>query len=373
MIHIDIPSRSEINALANVRSDAGVTIYLQTTPLSQFVGKDQIELKNLTEQAANQLSKKGVDKRRLNALIEHLEHLAEDDEFWQVQANSLAIFASPDGLRNFRLANELETTLQVSDRYHIKPLLRAVTFSHTAFILALSENAVRFVEISPGLPARSIKVENLPKSAAKAIGTANLNCRSASGRIQGSEGQNVRLRQYARRVDSALRPVLSGRHTPMILAATGRLGSLYQSVNNYPELLEQNISDSPDQMNDEDLATAARPILDHHYKKELDQLREQYEDSFGSGLASADVSDVARAATFGAVDLLMVNMEIALPGSVDDRTGAIELADGDGASTYDITDEISRRTLAHGGKVLAVRGGDLPAGEHLAAILRYRA
>lgn len=371
MLHVDIPTPSEIGSLARTRSEACISIYLRTTPVTQQVGESVIELRNLASQAVDQLRESGIDKRELAAISEHFDDLADDEEFWRLQANSLALFATPKRMRLYRLGNILTSTVQVSDRFHIKPLLRAVTFSHTAYILALSENAVRLVEMSPDLPAVSIKVEDLPRSAASAVGTANVNSRSASGRIHGSEGQNVRLRQYARRVDSALRPVLSGGELPMILAATGRLESLYHTVNSYPDLLDNGISDSPDNKSDDELAAAARPILDTHYAQVLQQLANNYEEKFSQGLATADVSDAARAATFGAAETVLVNMDSILPGRVSEDTGLVEFADTEGAGSYDITDEIVRRTLANGGRVFAVRQADLPAGEHLAAMQRY--
>jgi hypothetical protein len=44
--------------------------------------------------------------------------------------------------------------VQVSDRFHLNPLFRAITFSHSAFILVLSENAARLVEMNADLPLR---------------------------------------------------------------------------------------------------------------------------------------------------------------------------------------------------------------------------
>lgn len=46
-------------------------------------------------------------------------------------------------IRTFRLPNDLTPLLVVSDRLYLKPLFRPVTFPHAAFVLALSENAVR--------------------------------------------------------------------------------------------------------------------------------------------------------------------------------------------------------------------------------------
>lgn len=371
MLYVDIPTRSEIAALNGARSDACVSIYLKTTPLTQETGTSRIELGNLVRQAREQLETAGFDKRRLAALQEQIDAVAEDDEFWRVQANSLALLVTPESLRTFRLANQLTSMVEVSDRFHLKPLLRAVTFLQSAYILALSENAVRLVEIHGDLPAATVRIDGLPKDAASALGKSTLNDRAPSGRIQGSEGQNVRFQQYVRKVDAALRPFLAGRETPLILAATGRLASVFRAINSYPHLLPDDISDSPDRISDADLAKAARPVLDVAHARELADLKALYETRAGDGRATADVSDAARAATFGAVDTLLVDIDTVVAGTVDEDTGAVTFAETATAGTYGVVDEIAGRALSSGARVLGVRRADLPGQGDLAAILRF--
>lgn len=371
MLHVDIPTRTDIISLNGVRADACVSIYLETTPLTQDSGASRITLGNLVKKAREQLEAAGFDKRRLAALMEQIEAVEADDEFWRLQANSLAILATPDRLRTFRLANKLSSIVEVSDRFHLKPLLRAITFPHSAYVLALSENAVRLVEVHADLPPATIKIDNLPKDAASSAGKSTLNDRSASGRIHGSEGQNVRFQQYARKVDAALRPFLSGRETPLILAATGRLASVFRSVCSYPHLLPDGIEDSPDRISDGELAQSARSVLDAEYARELDALKALYKTRAGEGRATSDISDAARAATFGAVDTLLVDIDTVTPGSVDEQSGAVSFADGAGAGTYGVIDEIAGRALTSGARVLGVRRSDLPGGGDVAAILRF--
>jgi hypothetical protein len=366
MLYVDIPTRPEFKALNDVRTDACVSIYLKTTPVTQATDASRIELGNLTKQALAQLEAVDFDKRQLASLMEHFDDLAEDGPFWRLQADSLAIFATPDRLLTFRLPNAISPMVAISDRFHLKPLLRAITFSNSAFVLALSENAVRLVEIHAELHAVTITVDGLPKDAANALGKATLN-----DRIQGAEGQNIRLRQFARQVDAALRPVLSGRETPLILAATGRLASVYPAINSYPNLLPDGIEDSPDRISDNDLADAARPMLDAAHASELGALRALYAAHVGDGRATSDLSDAARAATYGAVETLLVDMDAVVPGTVDVQSGAITFAKAADATNYGVVDEIASRALATGARILAMRKADLPGFGDLAAILRY--
>ncbi|MGZ9124564.1 MAG: baeRF11 domain-containing protein [Candidatus Binatia bacterium] len=371
MLYLDLPTRTEFKALTDVRMDACVSIYLPTTPLTQESDASRIAFGNLAKEACEQCEAAKLPKSLIAALSEHFDQLAVDGDFWAHQANSLAVLATPNSLKTYRLANTLAPMVGVSDRFHLIPLLRAITFPHTAYVLVLSENAVRLVEIFADHPPVTAKIAHMPKDAASAVGKATINDRSPSGRIQGSEGQNVRLNQYARKIDAALRPILAGRDTPLILAAPDRLASIYRSVNSYPHTLEQTLGGNSDRTSDAELSVAVRAILDAWYQSELAQFRALYETRANSGRATSDLSDAARAATFGAIDVLLVDIDSVTPGSVDESSGAVHFADGPGANSYCIVDEIAARALSTGAKVLAVRRSDLPAGGELAAVLRY--
>jgi hypothetical protein len=371
MLYVDIPTLPEFKALATVRGDACVSIYLPTTPLPQDAAVSRAQLKTFGKAALDQLDEAGCDKRQQASIGDHLAELEEDDEFWRFQAHSLAVLLTPETMRTFRLPNRLTAMVEVSDRFHLKPLLRAITFPHEAFVLALSENAVRLVEVFADLPPQQITVHELPKSAADAVRRASVNDRSPSRRIQGLEGQKVLLRQYCRRVDAALRPVLAGRSTPLVLAATEPLASIYRLVNTYPGYAQATIATSPDRTSDADLAAAARPILDGIYARELQSMRALFESRRGQGRATSDLSDAARAATFGAIEQLMVDIDEIIPGTVDEVDGRVTFAERASAQTYGIVDEIAARALLSGASVLGVRKEDIPGRASLAAILRY--
>jgi hypothetical protein len=371
VLYVDIPTLPEFRALAEARADACVSLYLPTSPLPQESGAHRTVFTNLATEALGELEGAGFDKRRLALLRDELSELGEDEEFWRFQAHSLAALATPDGLRTFRLPNRLTALVEVSDRFYLKPLLRAITFPHEAFVLALSENGVRLVEAFADLPAQPVRIADLPQSAADAVRQATLNERSPRGRIQGSEGQKVRLVQYCRQVDTALRPVLAGRDTPLILAAVEPLASIFRSVTAYPALAEEVIAGNPDRTSDADLAAAARPILDGIYARDVAEMRALYERRREQGRATSDLADAARAATFGAVEQLLVDIDAMVPGTVDETDGRITLGAGQPEQTYGVVDEIARRALLTGARVLGVRAADLPAGAPLAATLRY--
>jgi hypothetical protein len=366
----DIPTRAQVERLLAAREPSSVSIYLPTTPASRG-DAERIELKNLAGEASRQLRESGAAGADVAAVEDELADLLDDDDFWRYQARSLALFVTPTTGTTFRLANNLVSLVEVSDRFHLKPLLRAVTFPHTAFVLALSQNGVRLLEIAPELEPAEIQVADLPRDVASAVGKSSIRDRAPTGRIQGSEGQKTRMRQYARHVDQALRPLLNGLDLPLILASAEPIDSIYRSVNTYPHLLETSLAGNPDASSDAELTERARRLLDDLYATELRTLQETFALRVSQRRASGDVADVARAATLGLVETVLVDIDAIVPGSVDEETGAITLDDTDDAVNYGVVDEIARRVWLNGGQVLAVRRDDIPGNGAVAAILRY--
>ncbi len=365
----DIPTRAQVDDLLAARERWSVSIYLATNPSSRG-DAERIELKNLAGEAVRQLQQAGAERNDIVAIEEEVADLLDDDEFWRYQARSLVLFLTPTRSTTYRLPHNLTSMVEVSDRFHLKPLLRAQTFPHTAFVLALSQGNVRLLEIAPELEPADVAVPDLPSDVASAVGKSSIRDRAPSRKIQGSEGQKTRIRQYARQIDQALRPLLSGLDVPLILAATEPLDSIYRSVNTYPHLLATSIPGNPDSSSDAELAVSARRVLDDLYAAELRTIQETYAHRLAQRRASADIADIGRAATYGLVDTVLVDIDQSVPGYIDEN-GAVTFDDTDDAVNYGVVDEIARRVWLNGGRVLAVRPDDIPGKGSVAAILRY--
>jgi hypothetical protein len=371
MLHTDIPTEATLRHLATLREPFSVSIYLPTSPIPSHMDEARIELRNQLDDAAAQLADAGASRAQIEELEDAIVDLSADSQFWQYLSHSLVIFVTAGHVQTFRVPSRLPAALEVSDRLYIKPLVRSVTFPQAAFVLALSENAARLVEVSASEGAFTVDVTDLPQDAASAVGLESISGRSPSGRIQGSEGRKVRLGQYSRSVDAAIRPILNGSVVPLILATTEPLDGIYRGVNNYTHLAAETIRGNPDELSDESLAASARPILDALYAEALEVIKEHVSSRFAQGTAVTDLSDIARAATFGAIDTLLFDMDTLIPGFIDEQSGAITFSDTEDAHSYGVVDEIVRRALLTGARVLAVRAEDVPGGGSAAATVRF--
>lgn len=156
ILHTDIPTRDEIDRLLRTAASPACR---STSPPASSGEPERIEFKTLAAQAASRPPNAGAGTQLIRVFDEEIGFLDEDDEFWRHQARSLAAFATPEWLITFRLPNRLLSQVVVSDRFHLRPLLRTVTFPHVAFVLALAAGSVRLVEVTPDLPPTQVKVD----------------------------------------------------------------------------------------------------------------------------------------------------------------------------------------------------------------------
>lgn len=369
VLHTDIPARNQIDSMMTARNPASVSIYLPTDPVS--TGEhERLQLKNLTTQAARDLAEQGVDKRDIAAIEDELQDLIDDVDIWRYMARSLAIFATPDYIATFRLPNHLNEHLHVSDRFFLKPLLRSVTFPHMGYVLALSQNQVRLLEVLPEGAPFEVSVPDLPSDMGAVIAAEGAPGRAPRRRLAGAEGTKVRMAQFARRINQALRPVLQG-DAPLVIAGTEPMVSIFRAACTYPDLSPDTLSSNPETTPDADLAQQARAVLDRTYAQQLAAQLELFEQRRAQSRAVSDLADVAKAATRGMVDTVFVDIDDNVPGQLDDDTGEVTFADDNDPHAYGLVDEIVRQVWMAGGQVLAVRREDVPDQGTVAAILRY--
>jgi hypothetical protein len=124
-------------------------------------------------------------------------------------------------------------------------------------------------------------------------------------------------------------------------------------------------------MTDRQLADLALPILDRLYARELTDLIARF-DELKPRRATTDVSYAAHAASAGAVDSLLVDLDAVIPGLVSEVDGSVTYATNDDAETYSVVNEVARRALCTGARMLGAKRDDLPNRALLVAIRRYQ-
>jgi hypothetical protein len=392
MLHIDIPTLAEFKELAQIRGKVCISLYVPTSRLGKDARVNRIVFKDIAGDALSQLKEASVGKSTISIFEEQFDHLAgvdhdeveedkirqrqrakpdETDRFWHYQGNGLAVLAAPDMIRTFRLPDRPKPLAEVADRFHLTPLMRAMTSPHDAFVLALAEESVRLIHAFANFPPERLQVSDLPRNAEEATRRPSVHVKAPRGRLQNREGEKVLLHQYVRKVEQAVRAALAGQDTPLILAAAEPLASMFRSANAYPRLADEIIEGNPELLTDAELEDTAIAILDRLYIRQLKAVLALY-DELKPRRATTDVSYAAHAATAGAIEQLLVDLDTVIPGLVSDIDGSVTYSASDDAETYSVIDEVARRALCTGARVLAARKEGLPDRAPLTAILRYQ-
>ena len=352
MWHLDIPCSDELRSLVELPGPVA-SIYLPTTPVSPQARKDATVFRILAEQ---------VDQPEIS---EMLLDLVDDEPFWDSQAHGLGVIANADRMWIYRLPHQVDEVVQVGTQAKILPLIGAASVIGSCHVLVLSEGAARLIDVSADLPPQQVRVVDMPSDAASWAGKASIADRSHSGRLVGSEGKKVHLRSYARGVDDALRPLLHGDERPLVLVATAPINRIFRSICSYPHLLADGVEANAETWNDAEIAEAVRPVLESASQARAADLASLVSLRRGQKRVATDLADIAKAATAGAVDTLIVDRAANEGGSLDEA-GNLVLEDGG----VNVVDVVAARVLAQGGRVLALDAAELPDGQST-ALLRW--
>ena len=369
MLYSDPITTQDFLALCQERGTC-VSLYLPTTPVTQDTQADRINLSNLIT-AATEQALAIATKTEVAEIEEQLLDLLDDDDFWSHQANGLGILVTPARLVTYRLVYSVESLAEVSDRFHLKPLIPAFQ-PKTAFVLAISQKSVNLYEFTPNHELITLSVEDLPADFSAVTNRTLQRDAAPSGRLQGGEGKKVLQRQFVRAIDQAMRPVMTGSNVPLILATTSDLQALYRSVSNYSMLVEEAVTGSVENLPMPELTESVKPIVQNLRHQRLESWEQEFQQRSNESRASSDLTTIAKLASRGQVAKLLVDTDSTIYGSLDDN-GSLTLAEGRSGESYGVMDEIINRVMLNGGEVLGVRQDDPEVGSLLpiSAILRW--
>lgn len=372
---IDIPSAADFAELTQHRHAASVSLYVASSgaddaraPIGRNPEVAQVALRTATAEAMGLLpdSVAAEDRDRITAEVSALE---EDRDFWSTQARSVAVFVSPLGLRAFRLMNNLHSHSSAGDRFDVGPLIRATTFAHNGYVLALTKGSVRLLALESDASCHEVELTGLPDDLGLELQTADNEGRMDRQRADGNQRPKVQRRDYCSTVQEAVLRQINGSAHPLVLAASSDLEPAYREVNTYQRLVEEGIGVNPASLSLTDLARRGREVLDRNYATQLAAWRERFGTQRAHGRASAKLREIARAATAGRVDVLLFDLAAEREGTIDEY-GEVTVAEEPNGGTYGLADEVAARVLRTGGTVKAVRSGDLPDGARIAATFR---
>ena len=364
-----------------------ISLYMPTHRHHPDNQQDQILYRNLVTQLEESLRKQ-FSRREVVQLLEPFTALDNDRVFWNQNLDGLALLASKDFFRDYKLQRPTPTIAVVADSFHLKPLMRTLQSIDRYEVLGLNQQEVKFFEGNRDALDEIELHPDVPRTLKEALGSeltdSYLNFRSPGG-VRGSqiavyhghggkkEEMAIDAERFFRAVDKGIlehysRP--SG--LPLILAALSEHHHLFRKVSNNPFLVEQSLDVHPDSLASiDELRERAWKLMEPRYLARKDALVEQYAAAKSRDLAGDDLEEVARAVAEGKVATLLVDDNHHVPGRINKSSGEIEFEDLDHPEIDDVIDDLAELALKMGGQVVVLPSEQMPTKTGIAAIYRY--
>ncbi len=278
--------------------------------------EDPIRWRKHLAEAEDRLVQAGWRAAEAKELLAPGRRLVDDGTFWKNQSDGLAFFLAPAFQRLYRLPIVFEDLVAVGERFHIKPLLPAISSNGRFYVLALSQHGVRLLQGTRDRVSE-VDLKGVPKSLAEALLTHeakepfSFHGRRAGegagswggifhGHGVGIDDAKDELLHYFQKIDRGLHPLLSAERAPLVLAAVDYLQPIYRQANTYAHLLEQGVAGNPDRLTSKELHDRVWALVQPVFEAEQQRAAAQYRQLAGTEHASADLQKVVAAAYAGA-------------------------------------------------------------------------
>jgi hypothetical protein len=342
-----------------------VTIQFPTHRHGPEVRQGPVRLRNLIEIARTRLADHEVSAEEIAGIMNPVEALVTDSDFWQHQASGLSICAAPGMMVTHRVATELPEIVTVGETFHLTPLAPLLAGDGEFLILVVSQNLVKLYgadrwhlwEITTDHAPDALPV-SMKEALAHEDPERQLQQRSSGtgeaqfhGHGSGDELDKAAIERFLRAVDHGMTEVFAGipgaADLPLVVASVAYYLPIFRNVSRHRVIMEQGVEGNPEHQSPSQLHGSAWAVMADHFDQAAWTAIQRFEAAGGTGDAESDPFEIAARAAEGRVETLIV-----------DPTGEF--------TAQAMVDMAILETLSNSGRILAA-----PVPGSVGALLRY--
>ena len=383
-------SRSELERLTRTYNRWHISLYMPTERVGQAVQKNPIRFGNLLDKAEERLKEAGVESDQIRNLLGDARDLLENEIFWQNQGQGLALFLAEDLASYYQLPMTFEEQVVVSDHFHIKPLLPALSNNGRYYVLTLDQQEIQLFQ-GTKFNLGEVNLENIPENLAEILEwddpERRLQLHTGSEAVMdggvaaifhghgyaSEDDPKEYIKRYFQRIDQGVSEWLGGEEAPLVLVGVEYLLPLYREANSYPHLLQEGVKKDPQALSREEIQQEAWETVQPLFAREEQEMKDAFYHLSGqdSDRTSTAVEAIVPAAHFERVEALFVSLDQECWGSFDPEANQVTFHDGPRPTSMDLVNYAAAQTLINSGSVYPVDEEEVPGGGPLAAILRF--
>jgi hypothetical protein len=355
---------------------------MPTIKAGQETQQNAIRFKNLLRDTENKLAGLNLPQSDINTLLAQVTPLTDDYRFWQHAEAGFALFLAKDFFQHYRLPLVFDELALVSERFHLKPLLRLFSFDQQFYILALSMNGARLLSADP-YSVTEIDLGDTPLSLTDALGHQvteqhlQFHSGDAGGapryHAQGGGQDDIKpeIRKFFRLLDDGVTNHIGFGNKPLVLAGVEYLLPIYRDATRYKGILEEGITGNPELLSNQQLRDNAWEVAEPLFKQALTETIDRYHALVVENRASTGLEDIVTGAMDGRIDTLLVARGAHCWGRYDELQRHIQQHQEPIAASEDLLDLAAVQTYTQSGQVFVCDPDILPGQALAAAIYRY--
>ncbi|MDJ1504816.1 hypothetical protein [Xanthocytophaga agilis] len=362
--------KQTILKLANQNAKPCISVYIPTHRKGDEVneGYDRILFKNQVQKVRTQLQSSNMRSNEVDELLNPLEGLLNDKEFWKNQTEGLAVFRSPELFEYFQSPIPFNELCEINSQFRLRPLFSFTQSSSEYYILNITQKGASLFQADQYFIHPVDTQDLFPASMDEILEPYELESegqgqpQSKSGRMQGEASvhrgakeenkyKDHLLADYFREIDKGVKQLLAQSKKPLVLACVEYYHPIYHEVNTYPFLKDKGITGSMGTINQNEIHQKANELLGDYFTERQDKRITQYQNSSGSGLISHDLRQILESAVTGRVDTLFVKNDAEVWGLFDENNLTATIHDERKDNDESLIDKAIMLTLRNGGEI----------------------
>jgi len=380
-------SKDQLNELSQNSKGPCLSLYLPTHRHFPENQQDPIRFRGLLKSSQADLEKLH-DAQQVKSLMDPLEKLAGEHDFWTHCLDGLAVFSAPGFFKIITLQRPVQELSIVADSFHTKPLRRFLQTTGRYQILGLSLQGMKLFEGNRDTLDELHPATGVPRTLNDALGeelTEPHQTVASYGGNGGTKGNAMRhghggqkdetdidRDRYFRAVDRAIlehhsRPS----DLPLMLAALPEHHGVFHAISQNPFLMKEGIKLNYEVVPKEELRLLGWSIFEPHHQARMAGLADDFEVAKSKGLGVEELEKVAEAAFNGRVSKLMIEADREVVGRIHPGSGNVHIETSEDSHGDDLLDDLGELVLKQGGEVFVVPAGVMPTTTGAAATCRY--
>ncbi|HTN68442.1 MAG TPA: hypothetical protein VLZ33_03165 [Dysgonamonadaceae bacterium] len=337
--------KETLQQLGAEQNNPCVTISLNTHRARPKIAQDKILLKNLLKEAEERV-KKEYDKKSIEKLLKNLNAVRDEIDF-SSNLDSLHIFLSNDTkeiVKSPWVASD--NRVNISNRFAIRPLIKAYNRSEPYLIMVLSQNEVNLYEAINDNITETIKNEDFPV-------TENIPQIFFQEKLSDPKYVDDLTRNFFNKIDKALLKIHNETNLKCIVVSTASNYNLLQQVADKPDAYHGHVSANYKKGAQNQVIKETWKFIEKLQSERRSKDINTVKKAISKGNVLTDLQEIYRAAISGRGALLVVHQNFKQPVLMKDN-GNFDLVDDPltPGAIDDITNKIAWEIISKKGRVI---------------------